>query len=385
MIDVSQRELASSWLDLIEATPALVFDPEICRRQWVDLGAALPNVRLFYAVKSNPYSGLLQTIAEAAGSFDVASSAEIRMLEHEGIHASRMIHTHPIKTDAEIEKAIAAGVMTFVVDNVDELWKLIPYRHMIRVMLRLSFIAPDAPIDLSRKFGASQKDALSILGVANDSGIRVDGLCFHVGSQAATANTHAEALTVSLNLCSKIEREGLPAITRIDIGGGFPAHYTGEPVNLMAFCRPIREVLTKVPSHIEIMAEPGRAISAPTMALVCKVVGRAKRRDGWWFYLDDGVYGAQSGRLFDGMQYRMSVFTSTEELAPCVFAGPTCDSIDELGRYPEFPVLNMNDVVVFHEMGAYSLASATQFNGIAPPAVVTRSLPTRLLEYGYSS
>ena len=79
------------------------------------------------------------------------------------------------------------------------------------------------------------------------------------------------------------------------------------------------------------------------------------------------------------------MFTSTEELAPCVFAGPTCDSIDELGRYPEFPVLNMNDVVVFHEMGAYSLASATQFNGIAPPVVVTRSLPTRLLEYGYSS
>ena len=109
---------------------------------------------------------------------------------------------------------------------------------------------------------------------------------------------------------------------------------------------PIREVLTQVPDGIEILAEPGRVISAPSMALVCKVVGRAKRRDGWWFYLDDGVYGAQSGRLFDGMQYRMSVFTSSDELSPCVFAGPTCDSIDELGRYPEFPILNMNDVVV---------------------------------------
>ena len=148
---------------------------------------------------------------------------------------------------------------------------------------------------------------------------------------------------------------------------------------------PIREVLTQVPDGIEILAEPGRVISAPSMALVCKVVGRAKRRDGWWFYLDDGVYGAQSGRLFDGMQYRMSVFTSSDELSPCVFAGPTCDSIDELGRYPEFPVLNMNDVVVLHEMGAYTLASATQFNGIAPPAVVTRDLPVRIQEYGNRS
>ena len=137
-------------------------------------------------------------------------------------------------------------------------------------------------------------------------------------------------------------------------------------------------------AYLEILAEPGRVISAPSMALVCRVVGRAKRRDGWWFYLDDGVYGAQSGRLFDGMQYRMSVFTSSDELSPCVFAGPTCDSIDELGRYPEFPILNMNDVIVFHEMGAYTLASATQFNGIAPPAVVTRALPELLQGYGHS-
>lgn len=383
MINVFPRESASTWLGLIKTTPSLVFDPEICRRQWNELSSALPGVTLHYAVKSNPYPGLLQTVASEGGCFDVASAAEIKMLEHEGIHASRMIHTHPIKTDTEIEKAVAAGVTTFVVDNVDELWKLIPYRHSIRVLLRLSFIAPDAPIDLSRKFGAPQQDALSILDVANDSGIRVDGLCFHVGSQAATANTHADALGVCLDLCEQIKDEGLPEILRIDIGGGFPAHYIGESVNLDAFCHPIREVLKRVPEHLEILAEPGRVISAPSMALVCKVVGRAKRRDGWWFYLDDGVYGAQSGRLFDGMQYRMSVFTSSDELSPCVFAGPTCDSIDELGRYPEFPILNMNDVIVFHEMGAYTLASATQFNGIAPPAVVTRALPELRQGYGH--
>lgn len=384
MINVSPRESASTWLELIEATPSLVFDPEICLKQWNDLTAALPGVTLFYAVKSNPYPALLQTIASTGGCFDVATAAEIKMLEQVGVSPARMIHTHPIKTESEIDKAVASGVTTFVVDNVDELWKLIPHRHSIRVMLRLSFIAPDAPIDLSRKFGASQHDALNILDVANDSGIRVDGLCFHVGSQAATANTHADALGVCLDLCEQIKAEGLPEIERIDIGGGFPAHYIGESVDLNAFCAPIRNVLQRVPDSMQILAEPGRVISAPSMALVCKVVGRAKRGDGWWFYLDDGVYGAQSGRLFDGMQYRMSVFTSGEDTSPCVFAGPTCDSIDELGRFPEFPVLNMNDIVVFHEMGAYTLASATQFNGIAPPAVVTRSLPSRVPEYGNS-
>ena len=303
------------------------------------------------------------------------------MLEHQGVHPSRMIHTHPVKTDVEIERAVNSGVTTFVVDNVDELWKLIPYRHVIQVMLRLSFIAPDAPIDLSRKFGAPIQDALSILDVANDSGIRINGLCFHVGSQAATANTHADALATCLKLSKKVKEKGLPEIAQIDIGGGFPAHYIGEPVDFDSFCAPIREVLTNAPDHIQILAEPGRAISAPSMALVCKVIGRAKRGDGWWFYLDDGVYGAQSGRIFDGMNYRMSVFTSSNEQSGCVFAGPTCDSIDELGRYPEFPVLNMNDIIVFHEMGAYSLASATQFNGIAPPVVVNRALPGQIREH----
>ena len=381
MIDVLARESASIWLDLIETTPSLVFDPTICRHKWNALTKALPGVTLYYAVKSNPYPDLINTIAAEGGCFDVASSAEIKMLEHQGVHPSRMIHTHPIKTDIEIERAVNSGVTTFVVDNVDELWKLIPYRHVIQVMLRLSFIAPDAPIDLSRKFGAPIQDALSILDVANDSGIRINGLCFHVGSQAATANTHADALATCLKLSKKVKEKGLPEIARIDIGGGFPAHYIGEPVDFDSFCAPIRKVLADAPDHIQVLAEPGRAISAPSMALVCKVIGRAKRGDGWWFYLDDGVYGAQSGRIFDGMNYRMSVFTSSNEQSGCVFAGPTCDSIDELGRYPEFPVLNMNDIIVFHEMGAYSLASATQFNGIAPPVVVNRALPGQIREH----
>lgn len=382
MIHLEPRESANAWLSLVESTPALVFDPAVCRAQWALLSEALPGVDLFYAVKSNPHAELLTTLASMGAQFDVASAAEIRMLESAGVSANRMIHTHPIKTDAEIERAVQSGVTTFVVDNVDELWKLIPHRHAIRVMLRLSFIAPDAPIDLSKKFGAMPKDALSILDVANDSGIRVDGLCFHVGSQAGSASTHADALAHCLLLCEAINAEGLPPIQRIDIGGGFPAHYLNDPVCMDEFCAPIREVLQTVPEGIQIMAEPGRVISAPTMALVCKVVGRARRGDSWWFYLDDGVYGAQSGRLFDGMQYRMTVFTSAEEMSPCVFAGPTCDSIDELGRFPEFPVLNMNDVVVMHEMGAYTLASATQFNGIAPPKVVTRALPDALRGVG---
>ena len=124
-----------------------------------------------------------------------------------------------------------------MVDNVDELWKLIPYRHVILVMLRLSFIAPDAPIDLSRKFGAPFQDALSILDVAKDSGIRIDGLCFHVGSQAATANTHADALATCLELCKKLKRKGCQRSLGSTSVGGSRLIIPVNPLILTRFVR----------------------------------------------------------------------------------------------------------------------------------------------------
>jgi ornithine decarboxylase len=119
------------------------------------------------------------------------------------------------------------------------------------------------------------------------------------------------------------------------------------------------------------MAEPGRAISAPSMTLVTRVIGRAKRQDEtWWFYLDDGVYGAQSGRIFDHINYPMMIFTEGSESKAAVFAGPTCDSVDRLGDHENLPKLSLGDVIVIPEIGAYSIATACHFNGIAPPSII---------------
>ena len=107
------------------------------------------------------------------------------------------------------------------------------------------------------------------------------------------------------------------------------------------------------------------------MKLVTRVIGRSKRQDDtWWFYLDDGVYGAQSGRLFDHINYPMTVFTDGYESTEAVFAGPTCDSVDRLGDHENLPKLSLGDVIVIHEIGAYSIATACHFNGIAPPSII---------------
>lgn len=352
-------------------SPALLFNPNRVRDTWRALQQALPNVTLYYAVKSNPYHSLLATLVNEGASFDVASAPEIQALLPFGVPTSRMIHTHPIKTEHDLETSVQLGVRSFVIDNLDELWKVAPYRHDITVMLRLAFVAPDAPIDLSRKFGAQPEDALHIMAVAKQMGIVIDGLCFHVGSQAKSADTHRIALLRCLEIASDAASEGIATIERIDIGGGFPANYSNHAVDFDAFCKPIREAMEQVPAHIQLMAEPGRAISAPSMTLVSRVIGRSKRQDEeWWYYLDDGVYGAQSGRIFDHINYPMTIYTEGGDLSSAVFAGPTCDSVDRFGDHDSLPELSLGDVIVIHEIGAYSIATACHFNGIAPPVII---------------
>tara|TARA_A100001015_G_scaffold180735_1_gene201153 strand:+ start:3709 stop:4113 length:405 start_codon:yes stop_codon:yes gene_type:complete len=125
------------------------------------------QVILYYAVKSNSYHSLLATLVDEGAAFDEATAPEIQALLPFGVSTNRMIHTHPIKTEHDLETSVRLGVTSFVVDNLDEPWKIVPYRHDITVMLRLAFVAPDAPIDLSRKFGARAEDALHIISVAN--------------------------------------------------------------------------------------------------------------------------------------------------------------------------------------------------------------------------
>lgn len=352
-------------------SPALIFDPKKVRATWHALQSALPGVSLFYAVKSNPYPSLLKTLDSEGASFDAASTPEVQALLSLGVPASKIIHTHPIKMISDLEQSVALGIQTFVIDNLDELWKLAPYRKDVKVMLRLAFSAPDAPIDLSRKFGAMPEDALSILEIASQMGINIDGLCFHVGSQAQSATTHKTAILKCVDIAKLAAERNIADIRRIDIGGGFPANYSNIEIDFESFCNPIREALTMVPPHIEAMAEPGRAISAPSMTLISKIIGRSKRQEGiWWYYLDDGVYGAQSGRIYDHIDYPLEIYTNGDNPQKAVFAGPTCDSIDRLGDLDNVPELSIGDVVIIKNIGAYSLATSCHFNGVAPPEVI---------------
>ncbi len=351
-------------------SPLLLLDCDVVRRQYRSLQAALPGVGLFYALKPLPQPAVVAELRDLGGCFDVATSGEIRLVKAAGVAPDRCIHTHPIKTDAEIRSALRFGIRTFVVDNPDELRKFRRHRTRAQVLLRLSFRDPTAVVDLSRKFGCEPAAAVPMLELAQSLGVTVRGLSFHVGSQVAEPRKYVEAIGVCAELIEHARAAGLADLDLLDIGGGFPIAYGGTMQPIREFCHPIRQALKKLPRGVRVIAEPGRFIAGPAGTSVATVVGRAQREGRWWYYLDDGMYGSYNGQLYDHARYPIDVPGGKGPTHPSVLAGPTCDSIDVVREDIPLPELQLGDLVVGRMMGAYTACSATDFNFIPRAKIV---------------
>ena len=343
-------------------SPLLLVDCDVVRAQYRRLQAALPGVELHYALKPLPDAAVVAALAGIGGRFDLASSGEVELVRAAGVAPERCIHTHPIKRDADIRDALRFGVRTFVADNVDELGKFVRHRRRVGVLLRVAFSAEDAVVDLSRKFGCDPATVPELLTVARWLGVPVTGLSFHVGSQTPTPAMHVRAIEACGRLIAAARAAGHDGLTTLDIGGGFPADYREPAVPIEQFCEPIGRALAALPPGLRVLAEPGRFIVAAAGTCIATVMGRARRGGRWWFYLDDGIYGSYSGQLFDHARYPVCALREDGERVPAVLAGPTCDSIDVIDDRLELPLLEAGDLVVGRQMGAYTIAGATDFN-----------------------
>lgn len=344
-------------------SPLLVIDAERVRTQYRRLCAALPGVDLHYAVKCMPHPAVIATLRDAGGYFDLATNGEVDLVRRLGVAPGRCIHTHPIKRDGDIRTALAHGITHFVVDNPDEIRKFTKHRSRVSLLIRVAFRSATAVCDLSRKFGCNPESVPALLDLASQLGIEVAGLSFHAGSQAGNPGIHVEAIGVCRQLMAAAAARG-HALSILDIGGGFPVDYAQEPLatSIEAFCAPIRRALEAIGPDVRIIGEPGRFIAAPAAIAVSSVMGRALRDGRWWYYLDDGLYGSYSGQVFDHAAYRIAPLAATGPLQPSVLAGPTCDSIDVIRESIDLPQLAEGDLLVGRVMGAYTWATATEFN-----------------------
>jgi ornithine decarboxylase len=343
-------------------SPLFIIDTVRIRAQYRRLAAALPTVGLHYALKPLPHAAVVDALLEEGASFDLATSGEVDLVRNAGVPPERCIHTHPIKRDSDIRTALSFGVTRFVVDNPDELRKFVKFRQRVSLLIRVCFRSPDAVCDLSKKFGCAPEAVPGLLALAAELRIPVEGLSFHVGSQAMDPGMYVEAIHVCRELIRRAAQTG-HALTLLDIGGGFPvAAYARPYLPIEDYCAPIRAALATLDSAVRVIAEPGRFIAAPGAIAVSSVMGRAQRDGRWWYYLDDGLYGSYSGQIYDHSKYPIEALAASGETHPSVLAGPTCDSIDVIGEDLHLPHLDVGDVIVGRDMGAYTWASASDFN-----------------------
>jgi ornithine decarboxylase len=361
-------------------TPLFVIDHDGLRRNYAMFKKYLPRVQAYYAVKANPNPAIVRTLFEAGASFDVASMPEFGVV-HEYIKDwpakqrqdwiwDKIIYANPTKAIETLRELNPyKPLVTF--DNSEEIKKIKKYAPLAGLALRLKVPNTGAMVELSSKFGAAPGEAVDLILEADRVGLTVEGISFHVGSQTTNFGNYVAAIELAANIFKEAKDRGYTKMNLLDIGGGFPAPYdaTVKPFRELAGVIN-REINRLFPKNIQILAEPGRFLCATAGIAVSKIIGKAMRDGKLCYYIDDGVYHTFSGVIFDHCQYHLKAFKRGATQICSVF-GPTCDALDVVSLAENLPDnLQLGDLLYSENIGAYSHASSTYFNGFPPATVV---------------
>jgi ornithine decarboxylase len=345
-------------------TPLMLISRSALRSQLDRFRRALPRVEPFFAVKANAHAEVVKTMAAGNASFDVASAAEMDLALAAGVKPESIIFANTIKPVESIAYAAKKRVTLMTFDSEHELLKIAERAPGARVLVRIKVPNVGSIVELSLKFGVDPADATSLLIKAYKMGLKPAGVSFHVGSQCTRLENFIDAFEIASIIARDARLKQLP-FEIVDIGGGFPIrHFDDEDDPFEKLARQLTKELDRLfDRSIRLIAEPGRFLVGPAATLVMQVIGKAIRENKHWYYLNDGLYGALSGQVFDHCKYQYK-FLRSGHTQLSTLAGPTCDSFDIIARGEEVPELQLGDLVYVENIGAYSLASATNFNGM---------------------
>ena len=330
--------------------------------------------KILYAVKTNPHPEVIKTLLKSGiDQFDVASVEEIKAVRKFD-QVSKCSFMHTIKSREDISEAyFKYGVKTFALDTKDELIKIIESTSNakdLELFVRVAVSNEHAEIDLSKKFGAINSEAVGLLRLVKQHSKKI-GLSFHVGSQCMHPISYSKGISEIANIIKKTKI--VPDY--LNIGGGFPTIYPDLiPPSLESYFDEIKKGLEnlKIEKLPEIICEPGRALVAESGSTIVRVNLRKKQK----LYINDGTYGT----LFDAGTPNI-VFPSkmikdnsnkiiSKKLTAFDFYGPTCDSMDYMkGPFLLLNNIKENDYIELGQLGSYGLTFRTQFNGFFPDKI----------------
>ncbi|RAI44025.1 type III PLP-dependent enzyme [Rhodoplanes roseus] len=357
-----------------EDGPCLVVDLDIVRENYQTFAHALPDTRVFYAVKANPAPEVLSLLASLGSCFDTASVAEIEMALAAGATPDRVSFGNTIKKERDIARAYALGVRMFAVDCKAEVEKVARVAPGARVYCRFLYDCAGAEWPLSRKFGCDTGMAVDVLEHAHRLGLEAYGVSFHVGSQQRNVRSWDRALKSAGQIFRECAERGI-ALSMVNMGGGFPTKYLKKVPVVENYGRAIFRALCKHFGNAipETIIEPGRGMVGNAGVIEAEVVlvsTKSAQDELRWVYLDIGKFGGLAETMDEAIRYPIRTPRDGDAVSDCVLAGPTCDSADvmyEKNPYPLPVSLEIGDKLLIEGTGAYtSTYSAVAFNGFAP-------------------
>lgn len=364
--------------------PFYVCDMGHFLRKHEEWANAMPRVHPYYAVKCNNNTVLLNILAQLGCNFDCASKAEIDQVMAMGVQPNRIIFANPCKTASHIRHAAAMGVRMMTFDNEMELQKVKRLFPSAEMVLRIAVSDPTAVCQLNMKFGVDPTSgAVSLLKMAAGMGVAVVGISFHVGSGARDPTAFGIGIAHARRLFD-IGRDLGHKMDVLDLGGGYPG-YANKDITFHHIAETINAALAvHFPSDYDahIIAEPGRYYSAGAFLLCTNIIAKSSvpankisgqesdmNQTAFMYYMNDGVYGSFNCILFDHVTPVGKPLFNPKDAKEswCSLWGPTCDSMDCVYPSYKFPEMTIGDWLVFEDMGAYTMAAGSDFNGFQKP------------------
>jgi ornithine decarboxylase len=350
-------------------TPLLLIDKDKISEKVSMIGQNIRGAKVYYAVKANPDPDVIKLIDKLGLGFEIASEGELKLLSSLKIPPERIISSNPVKSLKFLKMVHSYGGNYFSYDSIDEVDKLSKYAARSNVYVRLSVPNEGSEWPLSKKFGVELGEAVKLLSYARKKELNPVGITFHVGSQCTNIYNWNIALDKAKTLWDLAEKKNIKLNT-LNIGGGYPINYTKSVVKVDQIEKNIDKLIfERFPEGTKVFIEPGRAVVGDAGTFVTSVIGKAKRTDDNWLYIDVGVFNGLMESV-GGIKYSYLAESSSGKKKKWTIAGPSCDSFDIIDKGLHLPEPDVGNLMLILSSGAYTTSYASEFNGFTIPETI---------------
>jgi diaminopimelate decarboxylase len=355
------------------------------------LRAVLPaGVQLHYAMKANPMAALVQMMAGLVDGIDVASGGELAVALDTTMHPHRISFAGPGKSDTELGRAVAAGVLINL-ESESEMERVAIIGEQLGLTPRVAVrINPDFELKYSgmkmgggaRQFGVDEQRVPAMLHRLGQLGLDFIGFHIFSGSQNLSADAISLAQAQSLQLALRLARDAPGPLRLLNIGGGFGVPYfPGERALDVAAIGDrlggVLHALQRAAPGAKLVLELGRYLVAEAGIYVCRIVERKVSRGQVFLIVDGGLHHhlAASGNFGQVIRKNYPVIIGNKVIGDAretaSVVGPLCTPLDLLADQMDMAKADVGDLVVVLQSGAYGLtASPTAFLGHPVPLEV---------------